>query len=672
MSQDPSFWFDMRIYLAVAAVLLLVIGFYNIYASLLGVIPLYALYRYGRERQSQRQKALTAYLESMTHHIDQASYYALQNLPLAIAIVSDSGTLHWHNSVFAEWSEKEILSGHSLKEVWPELPLDRMVDKSGVEIVQFGAKHYQVIFKPVADYQAEHKLMLLYMTDITATETVRMECRLSLPVVAHIQIDNYDDVLQGLNESQRTAIPAEVNQQLVEWITDHDGYLKKYAEDLYIALFNRQALDIMLTDKFDILDRVRSIREGNKIPVTLSMGVSADETSIAALGQRAQAGLDLALGRGGDQASVYVDGKVMFYGGKAKAMEKNTRVKARIMAQALRDMIDDCENVLIMGHANEDFDSLGAALGVSRMARFTGKPTRIVVSQQSLAVSKLAELLVDYEEYGKLLVTGDEALSMVTPATLLFIVDTHRPELTAEPRLLERVERTVVIDHHRRAEKFIANPLLIYLEPSASSTSELIAELLTYFDDKLDLTRLEATALYAGIILDTKNFAVQTGVRTFDAAAYLRRSGADPGLVRMLFRVDMETFKRRAEVINNTDMLPGGIVIATYPRKVKNGQIIAAQVADMLLNIEGVRVSFVLFPSEEGVGISARSQGDINVQLIMEALGGGGHQTVAGAQVKGADMEDVKAQIVELINEYIGEESEQHESNPAARSEKTR
>lgn len=672
MPKGPSFWFDTRIYLAVSAILLIIIGFYNVYASLLGVLLLFILFLYARERQQQQQKAMTAYLESMSHHVDQASYYALQNLPLAIAITDQNGALHWHNSVLADWAEEEIIPGSSIREIWPELPLDRMIEKSGTEVLHLDNKHYQVIYKPVDDdYNIERKLMILYITDITSTETVREECRAALPVLAHIQIDNDDDVLKGLNESQRTAIPAEVNQRLVEWVTGHDGYLKKYAEDLYIALFNRQALDTMLADKFDILDRVRSIRGGNKIPVTLSIGVAADEISIAALGQRARAGLDLALGRGGDQAAVYVEGKVMFYGGKAKAVEKNTRVKARIMAQAIRDMILDCENVLVMGHAGEDFDSLGAALGVARMARFIGKTTRIVVSQQSVAVSKLQELLVDYEEYDKLLITYEQAVELVTANTLLFVVDTHRPELTAAPELLQRVERTVIIDHHRRAEKFIANPLLIYLEPSASSTSELVAELLTYFDDKLDLTRLEATALYAGIILDTKNFAVQTGVRTFDAAAYLRRSGADPALVRKLFRVDMETFKRRAEVINNTDMLPGGVVIATYPRKVKNGQIIAAQVADMLLNIEGVRVSFVLFPAEDGVGVSARSQGDINVQVIMEQLGGGGHQTVAGAQVKGSTLEQVKGQVIELINNYI-EESDENESNSTARSEKTR
>jgi c-di-AMP phosphodiesterase-like protein len=671
MSRGPSFWFDTRIYLAVSAALLVVISFYNHYAAVLGAILLYVLYLYGRERQLERQKALTAYLESMTHHVDQASYYALQNLPLAIAIVDQAGAIHWHNSVFGDWAGREILTGESILTIWPDMPIDRMTDKAGVEIVHFPSRHYQVIFKPVTNYNDEKKLTILYISDITSTETVREECLSGRPVIAHIQIDNYDDVLKGLNESQRTAIPAEVNQILVEWVTDLDGYLKKYAEDLYIALFNRKSLDTMLADKFDILDTVRSIHGGNKIPVTLSMGVAADEISIASLGQRARAGLDLALGRGGDQAAVYVEGKVMFYGGKTKAVEKNTRVKARIMAQAMRDIINDAELVLIMGHGGEDFDSLGAALGVARMARFLGKPVRIVVSQQSLAVSKLSELLVEYEEYNELLVNGEEVSDLITPSSLLFIVDTHRPEITAVPALLEKVERTIIIDHHRRAENFITNPLLVYLEPSASSTCELVAELLTYFDDKLDLTRLEATALYAGIILDTKNFAVQTGVRTFDAAAYLRRSGADPALVRKLFRVDVETFKRRAEIINNMDMITGGVVVATYPHKVKNGQIIAAQVADMLLSIEGVRVSFVIFPSDDGVGVSARSQGDINVQVIMEQLGGGGHQTVAGAQIKDATVEEIKPRIVNLINNYI-EESEQNETNTTARSEKTR
>lgn len=386
------------------------------------------------------------------------------------------------------------------------------------------------------------------------------------------------------------------------------------------------------------------------------MGVAADEPTIALLAQRAQAGLDLALGRGGDQAAVHVDGKMHFYGGKARAVEKNTRVKARIVAHAIREMIVDTENVIIMGHTGEDFDSLGAALGIAKMAKYLSKDVKIVVSNSSTAIDKLADFLGNYAEYQGLFINEFQALNEAHAKTLLFVVDTHRPGLTAAPELLTKSEKVIVIDHHRRAEEFILNPLLVYMEPSASSTSELVTELLIYFDDKLDLTRLEATALYAGIVVDTKNFAVQTGVRTFDATAYLRRSGADPALVRHLFRVDFDTIRHRAEIIRTAQMLEDGVLIAVCPREVKNAQMVSAQTADSMLNIEEVRASFVLFYLENGaIGVSARSQGDVNVQLIMEKLGGGGHQTVAGAQIKNASVEEVKLKITELMRKYLWE-----------------
>ena len=512
--------------------------------------------------------------------------------------------------------------------------------------------------------------MILYISDITASEKVRVECMGAMPTVAYIQIDNYDDVLQGLNETQRTGVLAEVNRLLSAWADEHDAILKKYTDDMYLAISSRSGLEQNLHDKFDILDKVRAIHAGNKIPVTLSMGVAADEYSVAALGERAQAGLDLALGRGGDQAAVHVGGKVQFYGGKAKAVEKNTRVKARIVSQALREIIGDADNVLVMGHGNEDFDSLGAAIGVSKMAKHLGKTIHVVVSQPGVSVKKLKELLSDYDEYQNLFIRPALAMAHVNGRTLLFVVDVHHPGLTAAPDLLTKAERVVVIDHHRRSESFIANPLLVYLEPSASSASELVTELLMYFDEYMDLTRLDATALYAGIVVDTKNFAVQSGVRTFGAAAYLRRAGADPTLVRSLFQLDLETVKARAEILNQAEMMAGGAVVAICPENVKNAQIVAAQVADMLLGVEGVAVSYVLFPLDEGVGISARSQGDINVQLIMEELGGGGHQTMAGAQIKNTDIHEVKYQLMELSAKYTGE-SDKNESNSAARSEKT-
>ena len=668
MPHGPSFWFDTRIYLAVAAALLVIIVFYNPYVAILGAILLAALYAYGHERHIQQQRALSKYLYNMTHNIEQGSSHALQNLPLVMIIVDRQGNLYWYNDVLTEWFDDEIKVGHSILLLCPSLPLEKNWGKSGQEIFNEDDRYYEIIYKPVEYAGNEMELMIFYISDITACEKLKLRSLEAVPVMVYIQIDNYNDVLQGLSENQRTSVLGEVNKLLAAWVTENEAVLKKYADDMYLAVFNRQQLNKCLQEKFDILDKVRAIHAGNKIPVTLSMGVAADEGSVAMLGEKAQAGLDLALGRGGDQVAVHINGKMQFYGGKAKAIEKNTRVKARIVAQALREIISNADLVLVMGHTNEDFDSLGAAIGVAIMARHLGKQVRIVVSHPSISLSKLKEVLGDNEEYKDLFISQATALSLLVGSTLLFVVDVHNPELTAASELLTKIDRVVVIDHHRRSENFVYSPLLVYLEPSASSTCELVTELLMYFDDYLNFNKLDATALYAGIVVDTKQFSVQSGIRTFDAAAYLRRSGADPNLVRQMFRLDFETVKARAEILNQAEMLPGGAVIADCPLNIKNAQIVASQVADMLLNVEGVIVSFVLFAIEDGgVGISARSNGDVNVHVIMEELGGGGHQTVAGAQVKKSSINDVKRQVIELSAKYI-EESVQNESNSTTRS----
>lgn len=668
MPKGPSYWFDIRVYLGVLTALLLVLVFYNKYLAIIGAVVLYALYRYSRERHIERQRELSDYLDVMSQNVGQASLYALQNLPLAIAIVDAAGRLHWRNSVLADWADTEIIQGDTISRFWPQIDINRMWGQTGLDSFLVGDRYYQVVYKPLTGVKdEENPLMILCITDITTSETIRNRCEAAMPVLAYIQIDNYNDVLKGLSETQRSGMLAEANQCLTEWMESLGGFIKKYSEDTYFAVFDRRALDQALADRFGILDEVRAIYGGNHIPMTLSLGVAGDEPTITALGQRAQTGLDLALGRGGDQAVVHINGKVQFYGGKAKAAEKNTRVKARIVSQAVRDIVAGADSVLVMGHANEDYDSLGSALGVCKMARSVGKPAKIVVSQPGIAVDKLGELLGEYDEYQGIFISPVQAEEQADDKTLLFVVDTHRPTMTAAPALLSKVDKVIVIDHHRRSENFIANPVLVYLEPSASSASELITELLTYYDEKLELTRLEASALYAGIVVDTKSFAVQTGVRTFEAASYLRRAGADPRLVRQLFRVDFDTLKNRAEIINNTEMLPGGVVIATNSESGKDAQVAAAQAADMLLNIEGVRVSIVLFPIEDGVGISARSQGDVNVQVIMEEFDGGGHQTMAGAQIKKANLTEVKQKVIELVTRHI-KESDNYEINPPARS----
>lgn len=649
-----------RLHMAAGALVLVTLAYYNLALCGLTAIVFFALYHRSRDRYKAQQKAFADYVESLSFQLDQAGVYALHHLPLAIIVFDEAGMIHWRNPLAMDWLGKSFCAGENIGQICPELAVLKNWEKEPTRIIAAGSHFLQVTCVPLDSAEnSEKRLFATYISDVSTSEYIRLKSQAAMPVFAYIQIDNLSDVLKGLSETQRSGIVAAVNTKLAEWASEADSYIKRYAEDMYLMILNRQSLDKVLNDKFDILDRIRAIQGGNKIPVTLSIGVAADEESILLLGQRAQAGLDLALGRGGDQAAVYADGKMQFYGGKAKAVEKNTRVKARVVSQAIYELIEDAEWVLIMGHAHEDFDSIGSAIGLAVMARHLEKPTHIVLSSPGSAVDKLSELLDDYEEYRDVFISPAQAMSLLKEAnvdkTLLFVSDTHRPYMTAAPELLTEVDKVIVIDHHRRAEDFISNPLLVYLEPSASSTSELVTELLTYFADDIDMNRLEASALYAGIVVDTKNFATQTGVRTFEAASYLRRAGADPRLVRQLFRVDLEVMQHRAEIISKAIQLPGGIIISECPPGIKNIQMIAAQAADTLLNLEGVRVSFVLFENEDMVNISARSQGDVNVQVLLESFGGGGHQTMAGAQLKDVTMTEVRERLVELVQEQIKE-----------------
>ncbi|MBQ1336040.1 MAG: DHH family phosphoesterase, partial [Selenomonadaceae bacterium] len=510
-------------------------------------------------------------------------------------------------------------------------------------------------------------LMALYVQDVSEVEHLRNEFLMSRTVFIYVQIDNFDEVMQGLSETERTNLQMAVRQRLDDWLEGLGGFMRRISEDLYVVILERHALDKAMAEKFDILDKVRQIQSTNRLPVTLSMGVAvADSQTMEELGSQSQAELDLALGRGGDQVAVLLGGKTQFFGGRAKAVEKHTRVKARVVAHAVREIMEGADEIYVMGHHNEDFDCFGAAIGVAKMARHLKKDVHIILSDMNDGIEKFNELLKDKEEYQGIFLKGDNIPTTTSLNPVLFIVDTHIPHLVASPGFLEKVSRVVVIDHHRRSETFIKNPLLVYIEPASSSTSELVTELLMYFSDNLLLSRLDATALYSGIVVDTKNFAVQTGVRTFDAAAYLRRSGADPVMVRHLFRTDYETTVALAQAKARAEYYEGGLIVTECPDVVPNGQVIAAQAADSLLRVENVRMSIVLFQlKDDVVGISARSTGDLNVQVIMEAMGGGGHQNVAGAQIRGGNLEELKQRVIEIARNYI-EETNQDESNIAA------
>ncbi len=658
MPRRSSTWVDIRIHLFVIFAFSLILMIYNRYVAFFGFILLTLLFVYGRERCHDRERALDEYYNNVVKNINELSNYAIDNLPLTIMVLNYQGRVQWVNDEFARWLGEKPEIGVDINNYWQSIDVQAFWDTEGDFTFAEDGKTYEVKHRPIISFEDSQGLIVLYVKDITDEAEMKRKYEMGKKVLAYIQIDNHDEVLQGLNEAQRTEILIELNQLLDEWIVDLGAFIKRTAQDMYVAMFDRQALNKMLDDKCDILDKVRAIHGANKFPVTLSMGIAVEEeseVSFADLGELAQAGLDLALGRGGDQVAVSLEGKMQFFGGKAKAVEKHTRVKARVVSHAMNEIIGNADMVLIMGHHNEDFDSFGAALGVARMARQLGKKTYVVLSEITTGVQKFTDLLKEYKEYQDLFIHAGEAAALMATNPLLVVVDTHIPQMTAAPALLDRIENIIVIDHHRRSEHFINSPLLIYIEPSSSSTSELVTELLVYFNDEVELTRMDATALYSGIVVDTKNFTVQAGVRTFDAAAYLRRSGADPSVVRQLFKSDYESVVAHATAVGNAQMYKGGLIVTTCP-STQNAQITSAQVADSMLRIEDVRMSIVLFPLEGGgVGVSARSTGELNVQVIMEQIGGGGHQNVAGAQVKDADIDELKAKIVEISSKYIEE-----------------
>ena len=671
MPRNLSAWIDLTVHLVVMLALISVLYFYNEYLAAGAAVLWLCLASFARERCADRSRRFDIYFKNVLRNLGAMLNYAVEGLPQAILVVNEEGRVQWANSRIKELVGTEVEQDTDMADVWPGLIVGPVWGTEGEYVFMHEDRYFQVFHEPIKSPVGQQPLMALYVQDVSGFEHLRNEYMRSRTVLCFIQIDNYDEVVQRQTEAERTALLLAVNQQLDNWTKAHDGFMRRVAEDRYIVLLEREGLDMAMGEKFEVLDKVRQLTNTNRLPVTLSMGIAvADSQTMGDLGSQAQAGLDLALGRGGDQVAVNIGGKTQFFGGRAKAVEKHTRVKARVVAHALREIMEGAEEIYVMGHHNEDFDCFGAAMGIAKMARQLGKNVHIVLSDMNDGIDKFADLLHGKEEYENLFVRAEDLSGTVSINPLVIVVDTHIPHLVACPELLDATNQVVVIDHHRRSEHFIKSPLLVYIEPASSSTSELVTELLMYFEDNMMLSRLDATALYSGIVVDTKNFAVQTGVRTFDAAAYLRRSGADPVMVRHLFRTDYETTVALAEVKARSKLYPGGFIVSSNPKLCQNGSVIAAQAADSFLRVEGVRMSIVAFQLDENtVGLSARSTGELNVQVIMEFFGGGGHQNVAGAQVKGEKLEEILERVVDVSQDYIKEYDSNESDTESGRKE---
>ena len=668
MPRNLNAWLDICFILFAALILTGILAFYNLFVGTVAGVVWLCLLFFARERCLCRSEEFDHYCHTVISNVNSVANYALEQMPQIILMTDQAGRVQWFNKELEKHIDTEPAYNMAVSDFWPELDLETIWGRTGTLVFVHENIHYHTIHRPVATKESACGLMALYIQDASALEILKRIHADSRTTLMYVQIDNYNDVLQGLNDTEQNSLIFETNKAITDWVNHLEGFLRKVSDDLYIVVMEQRNLDTALEEKFDILDKVRTLQNPVRhLSVTLSIGVAvAESQTINQLGGKAYSMLEMALGRGGDQVAVLLRGKTNFYGGKTKAVEKYTRVKARIISNSIHEIIQESDEVFIMGHQNEDFDALGAALGVSRMARQLKKPVHIILSDFNTGISKFTEGLKAKEGYSELFLPASRLINITAEKPVLFVVDTHIPHLTASPDLLDRIKDIVVIDHHRRSSNFINNARLTYSEPATSSTSELVTELLYYFNEDMNLPRLEATALYAGILVDTKNFAVQTGVRTFDAAAYLRRCGADPIVVRQMFRSDFETEQAKAKAKARAQMLPNGLIITKCADELPNIQVIAAQVADSLLRIEGANASMVVFQlSPDTVGISARSTGAINVQVIMEQFGGGGHQNVAGAQITGTSLEDVYNNVIKATQLFI-EENEKDESNTSA------
>ena len=659
MLKKTSAWPDVCIMLAACGILAAALFSFDRYFGGGAVVLVLCLAFLVRERQLKRERDLEEYFRDVVSYIKPVMNYAVDRMPVAVLMVNQEGRLLWSN---AELSAKLAPAPHPefgtpVKDFWPEMILKPIWGMTGEYIFRDKEISYRAEYRPVP-LKDGTVLMAFYVTDVTELEQMRAELAAAQTVLAYIQIDNYDEALQSLVEAERSTLSSTITNMLDAWAKELGFWIQRLNEEKYVAVMERRALDQAIESKFDILDRVHSLQGSNKLPITLSFGVVAvEQQTVHDAARQALKTLELALARGGDQAAVSIEGKTQFFGGKSPAVEKYTRVKVRVVAHSLREQIEGSDEVFIMGHKNEDFDALGAAMGVAQMVRFSKKPVHILLSDLNEGIDKFTERMADKPEYTSLFIHESALETMMPgPKALLVIVDTHIPKMVASSRLLAAVSRKIIIDHHRRSEDMIETPQLSYIEPSSSSTSEMVSELTIYYADDLKLTRFDATALYAGIVVDTKHFGVQTGVRTLEAAAYLRKAGADPVMVRQLFREDYETNLTMAKAMAASTMYDGGLIVATCREPQPNIQAIAAQIADGLLLIEKVRMSIVVFQlTPDIVGISARAVGELNVQVIMEEFGGGGHQNVAGAQIKNGNLDEIEAKAVEVARKYIEE-----------------
>lgn len=610
----------------------------------------------------RRRKRLEQFLNIIIKENDAVSVNAMASLPIPMLVAHIDGSVRWYNECFSTLFDNRNLFGAMVERVIPDIKWSAVL-KSANNIdreIRFNGKQYRVAGKMIKDRtetpsEEDRYSVYMYFIDKTDENAIRMLYENEKTDIAVINIDNYDEALQRLDDNEQQQVSSKIRGVISAWANEADAVVKKIDRDRYFVFFEHKYLSGYIKRKFDILDKVRAIGDEVKQPVSVSIGIGVGG-SLSENETAARNALELALGRGGDQVSVKDDTQYKFFGGKTREYEKGTRVKTRATALALKDFIRSSDKVIFMGHSGADYDCFGAAMGLQRAVRSLNKTPYIIYDNNSPAVNTLYDDLRGEPEYAKMFIDPNNALEILTDDTLVVILDTHRPSMLPCPQLAERAAKVMLIDHHRRSTEFLTHCSLVYHEPYASSVCEMATELLQYMDLGSALTTTEAELLYTGILMDTKNFILKTGVRTFDAASYLRRLGLNTVDVKKLFNINKEDYDRKVEIVMTAEEFVPDIAVAKSYKKFPNIKVIASQAADEMLNINNIRASIVVYPSDNGsVGISARSIGDVNVQVIMEMLGGGGHMTVAGAQIKDISIDGAVEEVKKAVKRYISE-----------------
>ena len=647
---------SVQLYFVILILFALASALFSIPLAVLEAVVVLILGLYTRTSGHKRRREITKYIENITGNVDVATKDTMVNSPLPMVIFRpESDDIIWTNDRFLRLTgDREHLFDAKLSSVVPGFDTRWLLEGKNEcpDHVSFCGRRFVVYGHLVrTGDKGGGFLATTYWVDITELCETRDKYLASRPVMAVLLLDNYEDLMKNLTENERSAIYSEINARLDAWVADTHGMLRRVERDRYYYIFEEQYLARFIEKKFDILDTIRQVSNPSGIAATFPIGVGKDGGSFQELMQFANLSIEMALSRGGDQAVVRNQFTFEFYGGRSKETEKRTKVKCRVMANALSALVADSSQVFIMGHKSPDNDCMGAAAGVCAIARKKGVPAHIIREAGSPPAKVLMDKLAHLEQYQDCFLSAQEALLLADNRSLVVVVDTNRPEQVQSLDLVQSCNRVAVIDHHRRAATYIEGAALNYHEPYASSASELVTELLQSIADPTDLTRAEAEALLAGIVLDTKNFTMRTGGRTFEAAAFLRRAGADTAEVKKLFQNDLEGTIAKYAIIQNAKLYREKIAIAVVDHTV--GRIVAAQAADELLNIIGIDTSFVLYPDGERVIISARSMGDTNVQVILEKLGGGGNAAAAGGQISGKSLSQVATELSHAIDQYL-------------------